>query len=549
MVETFRSSTQVYARVMSRTSGEILQDDHRRHACVYADGPPSPESLPLPRSSRPRRIGANAAPATPAPTAATPLTGDDLGAEYEFVDNRAVSPRPAPPSAPWSATTIVVTRWNNARHARVRHPGQGPRSPPACKGDAETVGPRVPEGTAGPVLAADGRRRRPGHDRRDAGRRRHGRAAAPALRRPARRPRRPGRRRGPRRRRPAGQLLAEPADRRPRAGHASRAAEALTAALARRRDHPRPAGRPPGPPGGHADARRRAARRVRGRGHVDDAEHPLGYTTYVDAARRQGPGPGEPGQLRRRRPALEGLPGHRRPARHRHPADLVRGGRGPAARGTSLDPATGKTWDVDAATGQPTLTTTRQLRRDRTALGQRQRRRCPRRPSPTASTSYPFTNQWDDQQVRPGLADHAAAGRRRRGHREPVRDAQPDARLVLPPRASPRPPGTCRRPTPAGTARAATPSAATPSRARPPPTTRNNANQTTPPDGMQPVTNMYMWQPFAGARVPALRRRRLRHDGHRPRVHPRHHQPHDRRPGQRHHLDARAARWARAGPT
>ncbi len=42
----------------------------------------------------------------------------------------------------------------------------------------------------------------------------------------------------------------------------------------------------------------------------------------------------------------------------------------------------------------------------------------------------------------------------------------------------------------------------------------------------------------AGGRrgVPAVRRRRLRHDGDRSRVHARDHQPHDRRPGQRYHV-------------
>ena len=28
---------------------------------------------------------------------------------------------------------------------------------------------------------------------------------------------------------------------------------------------------------------------------------------------------------------------------------------------------------------------------------------------------------------------------------------------------------------------------------------RDNANQITPPDGQRPVTNMYLWQPIAGA--------------------------------------------------
>ena len=47
---------------------------------------------------------------------------------------------------------------------------------------------------------------------------------------------------------------------------------------------------------------------------------------------------------------------------------------------------------------------------------------------------------------------------------------------------------------------------------------RDNANQITPPDGQAPITNMYLWQPIAGAFYP-LRRRRLRHVRDRARVH------------------------------
>ena len=68
---------------------------------------------------------------------------------------------------------------------------------------------------------------------------------------------------------------------------------------------------------------------------------------------------------------------------------------------------------------------------------------------------------------------------------------------------------------------------------RPPDFARDNANQITPPDGIAPITNMYMWQPIAGAFYAPVRRRRLRHVRHRPRVHPRHHQPHGRRPERR----------------
>ena len=57
---------------------------------------------------------------------------------------------------------------------------------------------------------------------------------------------------------------------------------------------------------------------------------------------------------------------------------------------------------------------------------------------------------------------------------------------------------------------------------------RNNANMSTLPDGSSSITNMYLWQPVAGALLPALRRRRLRRRRHRPRVHPHDREPHDR---------------------
>ena len=78
---------------------------------------------------------------------------------------------------------------------------------------------------------------------------------------------------------------------------------------------------------------------------------------------------------------------------------------------------------------------------------------------------------------------------------------------------------------------------------------RDNANQITPPDGMAPITNMYLWQPIAGALLRTVRRRRLRHDRDRPRVHPRDQQPHGRRARPPGSAGRRRARWARAGRT
>ena len=52
--------------------------------------------------------------------------------------------------------------------------------------------------------------------------------------------------------------------------------------------------------------------------------------------------------------------------------------------------------------------------------------------SATRDFSYPWTNQWFEQACNPARSTSPAAKRHRRRRREPVRDAQPDARLVVP---------------------------------------------------------------------------------------------------------------------
>ena len=57
---------------------------------------------------------------------------------------------------------------------------------------------------------------------------------------------------------------------------------------------------------------------------------------------------------------------------------------------------------------------------------------------------------------------------------------------------------------------------------------RDNANMFPMPEGLTAFTNMYMWQSAAGRLLRALRRRRLRHGRHRPRVRAPDREPHDR---------------------
>ena len=97
-----------------------------------------------------------------------------------------------------------------------------------------------------------------------------------------------------------------------------------------------------------------------------DAEH--GYTTYVDARNGKVLVRENLVELRRGQPALEGLPGHSdapartpgRPGVPRLPPECTR---------VVLDPATGKAWDIDPATGATSQTTRRQLGGDRAVLG------------------------------------------------------------------------------------------------------------------------------------------------------------------------------------
>ena len=153
---------------------------------------------------------------------------------------------------------------------------------------------------------------------------------------------------------------------------------------------------------------------------------------------------------------------------------------------------------------------------------------------------YDWTNQWFEETLQPGHHVHvAAAQRHRRGAGQPVRDAQPHARLVLPPRLHRDGVEPAGRQLRTRRATATTPSRATPrpaASAADPPSVRG-ARQRQPDHAgttaSRPITNMYLWQPIAGIVLRTLRRRRLRHVGDRPRVHPRHHQPDDRRTGRR----------------
>ena len=140
-----------------------------------------------------------------------------------------------------------------------------------------------------------------------------------------------------------------------------------------------------------------------------------------------------------------------------------------AAAGCELvlqNPSSPLAWDVDPATGLSTNTTSGNNARATEDWNNASPQNVGvnfATPSPTRDYTYAWTNQWFDAELQPGHDVHVAgAQRHRRGAGQPVRDAQPDARLVVPPRLHRGRPGTCRSTTSASAASAATPSTATP---------------------------------------------------------------------------------------
>jgi extracellular elastinolytic metalloproteinase len=231
----------------------------------------------------------------------------------------------------------------------------------------------------------------------------------------------------------------------------------------------------------------------------NDAEHPLGYTTYVDARdgkvllRENLVNFAEDDPHWKVFPATPGASG----------ADTRQTWCATAATGCSrvvLDPATGKPWDVDPATGTPTFTTTGNAA-DSVRFWGNGTPQVPAAARPDREYTYPFTNQWNATKCDPNSltssqqADVDAAtanlfAMHNRMHDWSYHLGFTEATWNLQ-KTNTKPYGKG-----ADAERGnAQQGAATQ-------TTRNNANQATPPDGMQPTSNMYMWQPFAGGPYP-----------------------------------------------
>ncbi len=228
------------------------------------------------------------------------------------------------------------------------------------------------------------------------------------------------------------------------------------------------------------------------------AEHPVGYTSYVDAIT---------GKILIRENLVtfaEDNPHWKVfPANPTGSGDTRQTWCAVAAaecQRVVLDPATGKAWDIDPATGTPSLTTTGNSA-DTVRFWGPGSPQIPATPSPAREYVYPFTNQWAANRCDPATltspeqadADAATANlfaMHNRMHDWSYHLGFTEATWNLQ-KTNTGPYGK------AGDAERgnAQQGAATL-------TTRNNANQFTPPDGLQPVTNMYMWQPQAGAAYP-----------------------------------------------
>ena len=442
-------------------------------------------------------LGASASPLIRQPAAATPLTGDPLGDEHEFVDNRAGSAAPSAAQRSLVGGGDFVARWNKLGTPASLAAAKGALAT-GLKGDAETVAREYLKNSVGlfalqaaavddletiaqtPVGAGTVVLLRQRFGGLPAA---HDGLVAVAVK--------------------GGDVLrvtsslspqtAKPAPARLRTG------EALTGAL---KDAKIPRAR-------LADSRVRlvavpmpgAAPRAAYEVVVlsNDADNPLGYTTYVDARdgkvllRENLVNFAEDDPHWKVFPANPGTTG----------TDTRQTWCTVAATGCSrvvLDPATGNPWDVDADTGTSTFTTVGNAAESVRFWGNGTPQ-VPAATKPDREYVYPFTNQWNAAKcdpttlTSPEQADVDAAttnlfAMHNRMHDWSYQLGFTEATWNLQ-KVNTLPYGKG-----ADAERGnAQQGAATQ-------TTRNNANQATPPDGMQPTTNMYMWQPFAASAYP-----------------------------------------------
>ena len=164
-----------------------------------------------------------------------------------------------------------------------------------------------------------------------------------------------------------------------------------------------------------------------------------------------------------------------------------------------VDPVTGQAYDVDIATGLPTFTSRGNAANDVLNLGVGTPPRTST-PSPTRDYIYPFTDQWHEAGCDPAAfgsaqqndADAAIANlfvMHNRMHNWAFHLGFTEAAWNL--QAVNLGPAGLGGDAEQGRAQANALGGS-----------RNNANQSTPRDGLMPTTNMFLWQPIAGAAYP-----------------------------------------------
>ncbi|WP_329108640.1 M36 family metallopeptidase [Micromonospora sp. NBC_01699] len=166
---------------------------------------------------------------------------------------------------------------------------------------------------------------------------------------------------------------------------------------------------------------------------------------------------------------------------------------------TVQDAASGQAWDVDLATGEPTLTTRGNSANNVVSWGAGTPV-VPATPSPTREYDYPFTDQWRQSKCNPEVftslqrndIDAATANlfamhnrmhdwAYNLGFDEGAWNLQA-VNLTAEGLGNDAEQGRAQQGALTGN--------------------RNNANQSTPRDGLPPSTNMYLWQPIAGTSYP-----------------------------------------------
>ncbi|MDI6102176.1 M36 family metallopeptidase [Actinoplanes sp. NEAU-A12] len=162
-------------------------------------------------------------------------------------------------------------------------------------------------------------------------------------------------------------------------------------------------------------------------------------------------------------------------------------------------PASPQPWDVDPATGTPTNTTKGNngfavhnwLSNDPFTVGTELAT-----PSPTREYTYPWTNQWQEQKCSPATFDTPARNDidAARANLFVQHNRMHDWSYLLGFTEE-----TWNMEGDGGDPEQGNAQAGGISGGPPDFLARNNANQITPPDGQAPITNMYLWQPIAGA--------------------------------------------------